>query len=357
MSDAADAGGTTGSLTLCFGRARRGHRLNEAFEARPTITTRIMRLAQEVAAMRTATALVIMLAGSLAACGPSTDEAAPAATSEAAAPPIAAFSAGENVSPFAIGSLRAASLKDAAFAPANDNQTLAINQTKAEVDALLTAAGLPTDVLELSVQPLIVRTPDRVLLFDTGNGPSGMLSASMSTAGVQPGAVTDIFISHSHGDHVGGLVRADGTPAFPNAAIHISVNEWAAMQANAQLAALVTAITPRVETFAAGADLIPGTVEAVDIQGHTPGHSGYLITSDQASLLFIGDAMHHSVISVQRPDWTIAFDGNAPLAQESRKAVLASAAASGQRIYAVHFPFPGLGTFENRDGTFVWVAE
>ena len=50
-------------------------------------------------------------------------------------------------------------------------------------------------------------------------------------------------------------------------------------------------------------------------------------------------------------------DGDAPLAQESRKAVLASAADSGQRVYAVHFPFPGLGKFENRDGTFVWVAE
>ncbi len=67
--------------------------------------------------------------------------------------------------------------------------------------------------------------------------------------------------------------------------------------------------------------------------------------------------MHQSVISVQRPDWTIAFDGDAPLAQESRKAVLASAAGSGQRVYSVHFPFPGLGKFENRGGTFVWVAE
>jgi len=297
-----------------------------------------------------------MLAASLAACAPTSDEAPSAETAEAAAA-IAAFGAGENVSPFTIGSLQAASLKDAAFAPANDNRTLAINQSKADVDAVLMAAGLGTDALELSVQPLIVRTADRVLLFDTGNGPSGMLSASMATAGVEPSAVTDVFISHSHGDHVGGLVGADGALAFPNAAVHISVNEWAAMQANEQLASLVTAVTPRVATFEPGADRVPGTVQAVDIQGHTPGHSGYLITSGEFSLLYIGDTMHHSVISVQRPDWTIAFDGDAPLAQESRKAVLASSAASGQRVHAVHFPFPGLGTFENRDGTFVWVAE
>lgn len=300
--------------------------------------------------MRTDTALAIMLAASLAACSPAAEE-------EAAPPAIDAFRAGENVAPFTIGALHAAALRDAAFSPVNDNTTLAINQSKADVDALLTAAGLATDVLQLSVQPLIVRTADRVLLFDTGNGPSAMLSASMATAGVAPGELTDIFISHSHGDHVNGLVGTDGALAFPNAAIHISVNEWTAMQANTPLASLVAAVTPRVATFEPGADLVPGTVQAVDIQGHTPGHSGYLITSGEASLLYIGDTMHHSVISVQRPDWTIAFDGDAPLAQESRKAVLASAATSGQRVYAVHFPFPGLGKFENRNGTFVWMAE
>ena len=305
----------------------------------------LLTLFQETTAMRIDKAIITMLVASFAACSPPTEEAVPA------------FSAGENVSLFTVGSLQAASLRDAAFAPVNDNMTLAINVTKADVDALLTAEGLATDVLQLSVQPLIVRTPDRVLLFDTGNGPSGMLSASMATADIGPDEVTDIFISHSHGDHVGGLVDADGGLAFANANIHLSVNEWAAMQANAQIASLLTAISPKVEAFEPDADLVPGTVKAEDIQGHTPGHSGYLITSGEASLLYIGDTMHHSVISVQRPDWTIAFDGNAPLAQESRKAVLAEAAGSGQRIHSFHFPFPGLGTFENRGGTFVWVAE
>jgi glyoxylase-like metal-dependent hydrolase (beta-lactamase superfamily II) len=98
-------------------------------------------------------------------------------------------------------------------------------------------------------------------------------------------------------------------------------------------------------------------VKAVDIKGHTPGHSGYLITSGDQSLLYIGDTMHHSVISVQRPDWTIAFDGDAPTAQASRKQVIETSAASGQRVYAVHFPFPGIGKFEKLNETYVWVAE
>ena len=304
--------------------------------------------------MKNDTAFVLLFAATFVACSPPSDDAAPA---EAAASAVAPFEAGENVFPFTIGALQAATLRDAAFSPPNDNRTLAIDRTKAEVDALLTEAGLGTDVLELSVLPLVVRTPEGTLLFDTGNGPAAMLASSMVTAGLAAGEVTDIFISHSHGDHVNGLLGADGSLAFPNAAIHISANEWAAMQSSEQQAALVATMAPRVAPFEAGATLVQGIVEAVDIQGHTPGHSGFLITSGEASLLYIGDTAHHFVISVQRPDWTIAFDGDAPLAQESRRAVLASAAESGQRVYAVHFPFPGLGTFEDRDGTVVWVAE
>ena len=160
---------------------------------------------------------------------------------------------------------------------------------------------------------------------------------------------------------------ADGALAFPNATIHLSSPEWtylAGMDAEtashvaiAGHPALVAAIKPKVAAFAPGAEIIPGVVEAVQIKGHTPGHSGYLIVSNQDSLLYIGDAMHHSIVSVQKPDWTIAFDSDAPVAQASREALLARSADGGQRIYAVHFPFPGVGKIERRGDGFVWVPE
>ncbi len=263
---------------------------------------------------------------------------------------------------FRIGELDAIALKDGDIDAPNDGKTFGVGQPADAVAALLQAAGQPADVLHLSIQPLLVRSGARVLLFDTGAADAsfaraGRLPASLRAAGVEPAQVTDIFISHRHADHVGGLLTGDGALAFPNATVHLSAPEWQALQGEPELAALATAIAPKVAAFAPGAALVPGVVTAVVDDGHTPGHSAYEIASGDARLLYIGDTAHHFVVSVQRPEWTIAFDENAPLAQTRRRALLQRAADANARVYAVHFPFPGLGNIRTQGDSFVWVPE
>jgi glyoxylase-like metal-dependent hydrolase (beta-lactamase superfamily II) len=321
-----------------------------------------------------ASIVVVVAASMLAACSKKAEAPPPTAAAPAEAPmtETAPATTKGGVEAFKVGDLSALALRDGGMELPNDNKVFGVGHTPEEVAALLGAAGLPTDKLELSIQPLLVKTTDRVLLFDTGAGSNfgpgaGQLSTSLAAAGVDPGSVTDIFISHAHGDHVGGLVNAQGALSFPNATIHLSKPEWdylSGLNADAAKsvgvanhAALLSAMTPKVDAFAPGSDLVPGTVKAVEITGHTPGHSGYMITSGDKSLLYVGDSMHHSIVSVQKPDWACGFDGDAKAAAESRGALLSRLAASGQRVYSVHFPFPGVGKIEKRGEGLVWVAE
>jgi glyoxylase-like metal-dependent hydrolase (beta-lactamase superfamily II) len=318
--------------------------------------------------------VAIIVASALTACSQKADppkEAAaapaPAAVAEAEPAPKP-----ENVKAFKVGEFSAMALRDGVLEFPNDNKVFGVGHTPEEVAALLSAADQPTDKIHLGLDPLLVQTADRVLLFDSGAGSNfgpmaGQLPASLAEASIDPKSVTDIFISHSHGDHVGGLVNAEGALNFPNATIHISKPEWTFLSGvGAEKAkemgvsnydALVAAMKPKVDTFAPGSQIVKGTVKAVEIKGHTPGHSGYLITSGPDSLFCVGDAVHNFVVSVQKPEWTNNFDGDPATAAKSRAAVISASAASGQRIYAVHFPFPGIGKFDKRGDGFVWVGE
>jgi len=318
--------------------------------------------------------IAILIASTLAACSKPAEAPVPppaeTATTAAEAPPVAAPV--EDARSFKIGELSAVALRDGGLEFPNDNKIFGLGQTPETVAALLSAAGLPTDKLQLGLEPLLVKTSDRVLLFDTGAGSnfgpsSGHLSNALTAANIDPQSVTDIFISHVHGDHVGGLVNAEGALVFPNATIHMSAPEWkflTGMSADDAKSmglgtrdAMVAAMKAKVDAFKPGANLIPGTVKAVEVKGHTPGHSAYRIGPSGQSLLYIGDSMHHSIISVQKPEWPMSFDGDQKAGAASRAALLAELAKSGERVYAVHFPFPGVGKIEQRGESFVWVAE
>jgi glyoxylase-like metal-dependent hydrolase (beta-lactamase superfamily II) len=260
--------------------------------------------------------------------------------------------------PFKIDSYRAVALKDGGLEEPVDGKSFVVGQSNETVSAVLKAGGAPADHFELSVQPLLVHAGDRVLLFDTGAGAffgdiAGKLPASMMAAGEKPASVTDIFISHAHGDHIGGLVTSSGALAFPNATIHMSAPEWKFLSSLTadeaknfgipQVSVLVSTIKPKVVAFEPGADVLPGIVKAVELKGHTPGHSGYLIGSGSDSVLVFGDAMHSYLVSVEKPSWRVAFDGDQELGAATRVALVKRSVANGQRLYSEHFPFPGIG--------------
>lgn len=271
--------------------------------------------------------------------------------------PALAQPAGE-ATPFKIGAIELVALKDNIFPAPNDGKTFGVDVGPAAVTKLLESKGLPGDKITVGVDALLVRTGGRVLLLDTGYGAKnkGTLIASLAKAGVQPGDVTDILLTHSHGDHIAGMVTADGKLAFPGATVRMAKAEWDWMQTQDGAKPVAAIVAPKVKTFTPG-DLIAPGVNSVAIKGHTPGHVGYEIRSGKAKLLDIGDTAHSSVVSLAEPGWAMGFDGDKAVGAATRIATLKRLAASGEFVFAPHFPYPGVGKIVADGKGFAWKAE
>lgn len=245
-------------------------------------------------------------------------------------------------------------LRDMLNVVPNDGSVFGKDVGVAKVAKTLADAHLPTDKVTLGVDALLVRNSGRTVLIDTGLGPKvgGALMASLAKAGVAPDTIDDVLITHSHGDHVGGLVSATGTLAFPNAAIHMSATEWAWMKQKGD-PALVAAISSKVQAFQPGGAVLPNIV-AVSIPGHTPGHVGYRIITGSHHLMDIGDLAHSTIVSLGHPEWIIGYDNDAIAGRTNREAWLARLAKSGERVFSPHFPYPGIGRIVTRGFGYAW---
>jgi glyoxylase-like metal-dependent hydrolase (beta-lactamase superfamily II) len=110
----------------------------------------------------------------------------------------------------------------------------------------------------------------------------------------------------------------------------------------------------RIELFSGEKEIVPG-VQAVPAPGHTPGHVGWLISSSNAQLLNISDAVLNP-LHMENPGWRSVFDLDPDGAANTRKRLLDRAAAEKIGVLAYHFPFPGLGRVESKGHAWVWQA-
>src|SRR5690606_13685173 len=96
------------------------------------------------------------------------------------------------------------------------------NVTPDEVQRALAAAH-QTEPVPTSVNGFLINTGAKLVLIDAGTGKAGgptvgRLKANLEASGYKPGQVDEIYITHLHFDHVGGL--SDGGQAvFPNAVV------------------------------------------------------------------------------------------------------------------------------------------
>lgn len=228
--------------------------------------------------------------------------------------------------------------------------------------------------VETSVNGYLINTGSKLVLIDSGAGtlfgPTlGRLAANIKAAGYQPEQVDEIYITHMHGDHIGGLAAA-GAAAFVNATVRADQHDadfWlsqanldkAAADAKGSFQGVMASLSPylkadKFKAFDGDTELVPG-IKALASHGHTPGHSIYLIESKGEKLMLWGDLMHVAAVQFDNPSVTIKFDSDSKAAAEQRKKAYADAAKHGYLVGSAHLSFPGLGYVRREGKAYAWV--
>ena len=154
---------------------------------------------------------------------------------------------------------------------------------------------------------------------------------TLERAGFDPTTVDIVAMSHLHYDHAGGLLRADGSRAFPRARIVAQRAEWEmALSDNPRIVASYDQPELRLvrawgEDGAADGEveLLPG-VTVIPTGGHTAGHQAILVRAPGRTLAFFGDIAMRPWSA--NPRWIPAFD-DFPLDSVALKASLFARAA------------------------------
>ncbi|MCW3162532.1 MBL fold metallo-hydrolase [Chryseobacterium oryctis] len=224
------------------------------------------------------------------------------------------------------------------------------------------------DYIDMAMNILLVKTKDRLILLDTGMGifadsTTGFLLKSLAKAGFSPNDITDIFLSHAHPDHIGGVVDKQNNLVFPNAKIFISKIEYdfwlqatikdfgnSALKEQPEflnqiippIQNILKTIKPKLNFF----DLNQTLYDNFRFQlapGHTPGLTVMTISSGNEKLLYIADLIHSDVVLFPHPDWGYFGDTDLDIATSSRIKLLEQLSETKARAFAYHLPWPGLG--------------
>jgi glyoxylase-like metal-dependent hydrolase (beta-lactamase superfamily II) len=243
----------------------------------------------------------------------------------------------------------------------------------AAIDQLLARNDLKSPV-GTSFNAFLVNTGTKLVLIDTGGGTLdgttlGHLLGNLRAAGYQPGQIDEVYLTHMHWDHIGGLLAA-GERAFSNALVragkadadlYLNPTLMAAAPKDAQdtFQHAQELITPYIKVgkflpIERDEVLVPG-ISAYATPGHTPGHTSYLIESKGQKMIVLGDIVHVASVQFAEPAVAMQYDSDPKAGVAQRVKIFAQAAAGNYWVAGAHLSFPGIGHLKADGSGYRWV--
>ena len=248
------------------------------------------------------------------------------------------------------------------------------NASKDEVNAALEAAFLDKDFYAGPYNPIVINTGSRLAVVDTGTGEAayksskglnGRFLSNLAAAGIDVHAIDAVIVSHYHGDHINGLLKADGALVFPNAEILVPSAEHKFWMDDGEMSraskprvvagfknvrrVMAGETLKRLRTYEWNKDVIPG-VTAVGTPGHTPGHTSHVVASGSKSVYVQADVTHAPFLFARHPGWHFMLDVEPVEAEVTRRKVYDMLVAERMLVQGFHYPFPSVGHVE-KSGT------
>jgi glyoxylase-like metal-dependent hydrolase (beta-lactamase superfamily II) len=214
--------------------------------------------------------------------------------------------------------------------------------------------------LKMSIHSLVVETPTRRIVVDTGlgndkqgrgvpvwNNRSTPFLETMTEAGFPPESIDTVLCTHLHVDHVGWntkLVDGRWVPTFPKARYLFGTTEYQYWRDDTaepdKVAVFNDSVKPVVD--AGQAELIASDhrlceeVSVIPTPGHSPGHMSVLIESGGEQGLLSGDVAHHPC-QMAHLDWSSTVDTDEAQSAATRRELFGRFADTPTLVIGGHY--------------------
>ncbi|WP_319411314.1 MBL fold metallo-hydrolase [uncultured Cohaesibacter sp.] len=245
---------------------------------------------------------------------------------------------------------------------------------KAEAERLKKLAFKSSQPNLSPVNAFLLTVGDRLILIDSGAansfGPTlGRLPQALAANGIGVEQIDAVLLTHMHPDHIAGTIDASGQAVFPNAEMILPEADFRYWHDDGAMAGAPNAFKPffsgarqAVKAYRGRTTQISGEkevmagVRALPLHGHTPGHTGYLVTSGDEALFIWADIIHNATFQLAHPEWGPTFDVDPAQAAKTRQRALDMAAADELMVAGMHLPFPAVGYIEARTEGFGYMT-